>query len=220
MKLKKIASLALAGVMAVSMLTACGEGGSSSSEPTNPVVPSTTGIATYMNNLMTDAQADKISFEDDQTLRANLVDVAEDSSVLTPSVIATAQNNKAISSSNGTIASKVEDKYTTGLVYSTNTYDWNSWIIAAPSNQEKSWSYVESYVLSGDLNEMALASAVMDYWGTKINSLNTAYAGEDVVWTGDVAAVKVNNDRNVSETAWVVAVMVTKTVTNGSNTVQ
>ncbi len=42
MKLKKIASLALAGIMAVSMLTACGEGtgngnsGSSSSEPTAP----------------------------------------------------------------------------------------------------------------------------------------------------------------------------------------
>ena len=40
MKLKKIASLALAGIMAVSMLTACGEGtnnsnsGSSSSQPT------------------------------------------------------------------------------------------------------------------------------------------------------------------------------------------
>ena len=39
MKLKKIASLALAGIMAVSMLTACGEGGSSSSDPTNPVTP-------------------------------------------------------------------------------------------------------------------------------------------------------------------------------------
>ena len=47
MKLKKIASLALAGIMAVSMLTACGEGtnngdsGSSSSQPTTASVVST-----------------------------------------------------------------------------------------------------------------------------------------------------------------------------------
>ena len=52
MKLKKIASLALAGIMAVSMLTACGEGGSSSSEPTNPVVPAASNVAGYMNQLL------------------------------------------------------------------------------------------------------------------------------------------------------------------------
>ena len=40
MKLKKIVSLALAGILAVSMLTACGEGSSSSSTPT-PNEPTT-----------------------------------------------------------------------------------------------------------------------------------------------------------------------------------
>ena len=39
MKLKKIASLALAGIMAVSMLAGCKDNPSSSSEPTNPVTP-------------------------------------------------------------------------------------------------------------------------------------------------------------------------------------
>ncbi|OUQ37141.1 hypothetical protein [Faecalibacterium sp. An121] len=36
MKLKKIASLALAGIMAVSMLTACGEGGNGNNGGENP----------------------------------------------------------------------------------------------------------------------------------------------------------------------------------------
>ena len=39
MKLKKIASLALAGVMAVSMLTACN---TASGQPQNPTTPPTT----------------------------------------------------------------------------------------------------------------------------------------------------------------------------------
>ncbi|OUN40178.1 hypothetical protein B5G28_02120 [Faecalibacterium sp. An77] len=51
MKLKKIVSLALAGILAVSMLTACDSKGGSSSEPTEPV---DTSIATVLN----DAQAD------------------------------------------------------------------------------------------------------------------------------------------------------------------
>ena len=36
MKLKKIASLALAGIMAVSMLTACGESGNGNNGGENP----------------------------------------------------------------------------------------------------------------------------------------------------------------------------------------
>ena len=56
MKLKKIASLALAGIMAVSMLTACGEGtnnsnsGSSSSQPTTASVVSTVKNAIAAKN--------------------------------------------------------------------------------------------------------------------------------------------------------------------------
>ena len=46
MKLKKIASLALAGVMAVSMLTACGEGNTIDDNKT-PNEPDTTPVAGY-----------------------------------------------------------------------------------------------------------------------------------------------------------------------------
>ena len=54
MKLKKIASLMLAGVMAVSMLAGC-KGSANSGEEENPVVP-TTGIVADANGVLTDDQ--------------------------------------------------------------------------------------------------------------------------------------------------------------------
>ena len=102
MKLKKIASLALAGIMAVSMLAGCKDGGNT--EPENPVVPSTSGVASYLNDMLTSDQSKNISFEDDSTLRANTLAVATDSSVVTPTMIAT--TNRA-AGTNSTVARKL-----------------------------------------------------------------------------------------------------------------
>ena len=75
MKLKKIASLALAGIMAVSMLTACGEGtsnsGSSSSEPT----ASTGYTASVLAK--TNLAKDFVDGKDDSKLDAMVSAVAE-----------------------------------------------------------------------------------------------------------------------------------------------
>ena len=78
MKLKKIASLMLAGVMAVSMLAACGD----SSSTTTPVVPpvdddtTTSAISAALNDQLFSKQADLLSFESNSTL-ASLVDLIE-----------------------------------------------------------------------------------------------------------------------------------------------
>ncbi len=51
MKLKKIASLALAGIMAVSMLTACGEGtGNGTNPPASSSEPTTTGLVSAVKD--------------------------------------------------------------------------------------------------------------------------------------------------------------------------
>ena len=55
MKLKKIVSLALAGIMAVSMLTACGDKGSSSSEGEGEVVA--TGYSAMLAKELKDTAA-------------------------------------------------------------------------------------------------------------------------------------------------------------------
>ena len=74
MKLKKIASLMLAGIMAVSMLAACGEGkgedngaGSSSSQPTS------TGISATVLNLTDKAKVRKDVVAEDNTKLNNAV---------------------------------------------------------------------------------------------------------------------------------------------------
>ena len=71
MKLKKIASLALAGIMAVSMLAGCGEA-ASSSEPTTP--PETVTGAAAAINAELDNNKDKISFDNDSVLQNLLTD--------------------------------------------------------------------------------------------------------------------------------------------------
>ena len=76
---KKIASLMLAGVMAVSMLAGCGESSSSSSsKPTTPPV-TTTGLAAALNDARTKyAKEIGLTYEEDSTLASILSTVAHD----------------------------------------------------------------------------------------------------------------------------------------------
>ena len=68
MKLKKIASLALAGIMAVSMLTACGEGDSNSTV-TPPVDNTTsTGLSAQLGDEASDLTNSKVTFADSTAL--------------------------------------------------------------------------------------------------------------------------------------------------------
>lgn len=71
MKLKKIASLMLAGVMAISMLTACGDKGSSSSEGT-VVTPVDNSFAAAVNAELTDKQKELITFGSSDELASAL----------------------------------------------------------------------------------------------------------------------------------------------------
>ena len=68
MKLKKIVSLALAGIMAVSMLTACGEGDSNSTV-TPPVDNTTsTGLSAQLGDEASDLTNSKVTFADSTAL--------------------------------------------------------------------------------------------------------------------------------------------------------
>ena len=65
MKLKKIASLMLAGVMAVSMLAGCQNANVDPEQPTDPETPTATGYSVEMaSNLSDAAKKDYIAFED------------------------------------------------------------------------------------------------------------------------------------------------------------
>ena len=75
MKLKKIASLMLAGVMAVSMLAGCSTASVKPEEPTDPEQPTATGYSVEMaENLSNAAKKDYIDFKDNADDLAALKD--------------------------------------------------------------------------------------------------------------------------------------------------
>ena len=79
MKLKKIASLALAGIMAVSMLTACGEGTNNSNSGSSSSEPTTTGIVSAVENSIKVVNSDlTIDVKESQFLNDQLKTLLED----------------------------------------------------------------------------------------------------------------------------------------------
>ena len=77
MKLKKIASLALAGVMAVSMLAGCKGNNSGSTGDQGNTVVETTGIAKELNDAQTPGNTVKVSFTSDSSFDADLAEAAK-----------------------------------------------------------------------------------------------------------------------------------------------
>ena len=69
MKLKKIASLMLAGIMAVSMLAGCKSGTTPNTDPTEPETPATGVSATFASYLNDD---DVVSFADNSVMQSAL----------------------------------------------------------------------------------------------------------------------------------------------------
>ena len=95
MKLKKIASLMLAGIMAVSMLAGCkssNNGGNGNDNDDTTVVPSTSAIVTAFNNGQDEANDAKVNFTSDASLDAALkkaVENAGDRTNTTQNAVAT-----------------------------------------------------------------------------------------------------------------------------------
>ena len=76
MKLKKIASLMLAGIMAVSMLAGC-KSGTPNTDPTEPETPVDSSFAAAVNAELDDKQKAIVTFENDATLSNALKAVAD-----------------------------------------------------------------------------------------------------------------------------------------------
>ena len=220
MKLKKIASLALAGIMAVSMLAGCnGASSSNPTEPENPVVPNGTNIAGYVNGLLSEDVSKNITFVDDAELRAALTEVAGKSSNIDSTDIKT--TNKTINVNTGcdqTLVGKVKEEFTSGMIETTGLAGW---VKKAPTTNDGVDYYLEVYLLDGDMTEMNVATAVYDGYSNWLADMtNTSVPGKKCDWSGDVSAVKVYDNTDPDTSAWFVGIMFTKTVSDITNTVQ
>ena len=214
MKLKKIASLMLAGVMAVSMLAACGD----NSSTTTPVVPpvddntATSAISDALNDQLFSKQADLLSFESNSKLASLLDRIAEDDEdfeIRDGLVNGAARPTLLNPVVDVDIANIVNAAFngTTPLVRMTNAD------IAVNHDDNRAYLYV--YTVDGSMQDVdQIARAVMN----GVNGLqervydvagivDNGTISQDYEYKGYAEMVKITND-NSSDTAWVVAVLV------------
>ena len=95
MKLKKIASLALAGIMAVSMLAACGEGTNNGNSGSSSSQPTTASVVSTVKNAIADKNSDLvITVEENTALNNAMKKYNEDNQNLYTQVVeATVRND-------------------------------------------------------------------------------------------------------------------------------
>ena len=218
MKLKKIASLMLAGVMAVSMLAACGD----NSSTTTPVVPpvddntAASAISDALNDQLFSKQADLLSFESNSKLASLLDRIAEDDedfeirdtlvrfagrpTLLNPGVDVDIANivNAAFNGTNPAVTMTNVD------------------ILV---NHDDNRAYLYVYTVDGSMQDVdQIARAVMNGVGGNglqdhvydvAGIVDNGFTPErmDYEYKGYAEMVKITND-NSSDTAWVVAVLV------------
>jgi len=219
MKLKKIASLMLAGVMAVSMLAACGD----NSSTTTPVVPpvdddtTTSAISAALNDQLFSKQADLLSFESNSKLASLLDRIAEDDEdfEIRDNLVSGATRPTLLNpfGADVDIANIVNAAFngTNPLVTMTNAP------IAVNHDDNRAYLYV--YTVDGSMQDVdQIARAVMNgSFGNGLQDLVYDVAGivdegaipahMDYEYKGYAEMVKITND-NSSDTAWVVAVLV------------
>ena len=202
MKLKKIASLALAGIMAVSMLTACGEGtgnsGSSSSEITAP-----TGYTSTIYDLTSAQTKSVLKTKENATLTAAM-DAVE--AVFQPGYISTYKTATTLSAFDNqgpastkalydALNSKLGANYVVNAVTGVDYNKMNDSAANPKTNEDK--TYVGLYYISSALNDSNINKEV----ATEVNRLmedvkNNTVNGDTVDWylTVDKFAEGTTND--------------------------
>ena len=215
MKLKKIASLMLAGVMAVSMLAACGD----NSSTTTPVVPpvdddtATSAISDALNDQLFSKQADLLSFESNSKLASLLDRIAEDDEdfEIRDTLVRFAGRPTLLNptGADADVANVVDAAFngTTPLVRMTNAD------IDVDHDDNRAYLYV--YTVDGSMQDVdQIARAVMngvnglqEHVYDVVGIVDSTALSQDYEYKGYAEMVKITND-NSSDTAWVVAVLV------------
>ena len=210
MKLKKIASLALAGIMAVSMLAGCSTTGNeeeNNNGENNEVV--TASVADYANSLLTGAQKNVFEFKNSAELTAAVQKVAGDSEKYTSAEIKAAYDRVTFYLGNNELAAELKKELKLDFD-NTNT----DGLADTDEKGTKTVGFV--YDVSGKLTESSAVQLVIDYFAGVTMSDDTyfpatiATAGLKCDYTAEISAVKVNAPDTSKNSSWVVAIVVTQ----------
>ena len=216
MKLKKIASLMLAGIMAVSMLAGC----KTATEPTEePDVTPVTGVAATVNGEL-DENAKKISFTEDSVLTNLLTNYYKENPIKKGMWTAGHADLQTVSANK--LWDAVEDLYSvTNPNSDTITIDETNWLKKAGSKTFANIYWVNSDFVTKE-DAMRMVGQAMD--GMELPKDNAVAADAavgapavaadlDYTYTGTVAAIEAES-KGGTESVWVIAVTVTQTATD------
>ena len=214
MKLKKIASLALAGIMAVSMLAGCKSNPTDPETPNEPTTP-VAGAAAYANAALDNL--DNLVFDNSSWLDSEMADITADVKNLTLVEITDAYNRIDVKGDDemlGKLRSSLNDDGVTYVSFA----DFGT---ARTSVGSVSWGNV--YTVSG---KMDMESAVESVAKMLDNALNNHLADTvtlngatyDCDYTGEISALKVSNKNVSGASAWVITVVIEQNVTKSANT--
>ena len=222
MKLKKIASLALAGIMAVSMLAGC-SGKTENNENNgnqNQVVAAT--VADYANSLLSKEQKNVFEFENSADLTAALKKVAGDSEKFTSDDIK--DYSKQYVYGNSVVADELAAELKKDLELNFSNDDNQKGLADTDKKGTKTVGFV--YGVSGKLEQDTAVQLVVNSWKATMNNDSyfpatiTPTSGSiklDCDYTAEISAVKVTapDDKDVS--TWVIAIVVTQTAVEAAN---
>ena len=217
MKLKKIASLMLAGIMAVSMLAGC-KTADNNGEEENPVVPVASDAVTYANDALGAKEKEVMTFSGNTELDALLKKVATNPDNFDSNAIEAVSGNYNLNSSltgqqnSYDLHSKVNDGLTGQRSTLFNAFD------DAPVDKV-SQKVVVTAVVSGNMEEKAAVQMFVDayagYFDTEFpDAITGDYACD---YAGEISVVKVASPEHSDKTAWVMAIVATQTVTATAN---
>ena len=242
MKLKKIASLALAGVMAVSMLTACNttSNDNDDNQDDDIVIPVDDSFAVDINNELNTAQKNTLTITADSDLEALLNKVADKFDDHSLQITAGEVVTAFVLDSQSTVPQDARHlmglKDDASLTTAVNGGVASSWAPDGWNSVKNAGNYVWKYFGENDSTETTLDFIVVDGGQTEeglahevadqLKALMTEHRmpGEakvgtkdyDYDYTGHVASIKLDNLRG-DESFYVVAVEITKTPTEVVN---
>ena len=215
MKLKKIASLMLAGIMAVSMLAGCGEASSNSTE--TPDVTPVTGAAAIVNGEL-DKNKDKVSFTENNVVAGLMEDYYEENPIVSDDWNRGESGlNTLVDTTDSELMAAV--KNVVGNVPASNNQITQFGI----SNTDKE-THVTVYMVNNDFmsrdNALRMVGKAVDGLTLpKDNSFKSTTdlsggsdrdATHNYSYTGTISAIEAKSEGG-TESVWVIAVSITQT---------
>ena len=225
MKLKKIASLMLAGIMAVSMLAGCNDSTPVDDDPASST-PVVSDVVEYANGALSSTEKGVFTFKSstelDTALQAAANDKSKFSSKEIEDVFANNLDKAKWAGDAGQPNPDLEDVLSAVKGKISGIVEEN--LCDQVPDDGKSQKAVDVYVISGALEEKVAIEKAVDKFNsgeTKINATNypNASKGSDYTYTysAEISAVKVASADKTNNTAWVVAIVVTQTATEAAN---